>query len=542
MPLGLFGKLPAKGDFITRALPPEVLSFWEAWLEKVMGGAKHHLGGEWGPVYEASPVWRFWIGPGVFGHPLAGALTASLDRVGRQFPLTLVLSGMGHAHPVPPLSDPMEDWYGLLERALLAAKSGHFDGDVDGFLSALPEPNAAACALGEDRRNAFFAYGEHGLGQMLADVRDHDHQLAAFGRSYWWTGGNDHVGPGMIALEGMPDVAGFMAMLRGFGPPARVQQPAAAPSRARAAGAGAGAAATRPRETTVPPRDLIGDAEEAEAAAAWGASAPSDELAWATPSDAVDDAGWTEAITGDEAESPFDAPRDDWDFPDAGSSKAPAPEPEPEAEPEAAEEEIPEDIFDAGPEPYGLGEDKPGDDIYASLSEAPAPEAPEEAEEQAQEGEAFPPMPHSLRAGAQDSAPAEEPVPARSEAIVDVSMVDDSDFEIEGDEPDLPALAAEAQIPSGPVIDVSMVDDEDFPIEGDLPDEEDEPAPGAPEASAPEASEPRAAEEIGEEAPQAEGEDSPFGAGGGLGHDGEGLGRKKSGLRGLFSLRGRGKD
>ncbi|MBY6047909.1 type VI secretion system-associated protein TagF [Vannielia litorea] len=563
MPLGLFGKLPAKGDFITRAMPPEVLSFWEGWLEKVMSGAKHHLAGEWGQVYEASPVWRFWIGPGVFGHAMAGALTASVDRVGRQFPLTLVLSGMGPQHPVPPLSDPMEDWYGMLERALLAAKSAHFDGDVDGFLAALPEPNAAPCALGEDRRNAFFAYGEHGLGQMLADVRDHDHQLAAFERSYWWTGGNDYVGPGMIALDGMPDAAGFMAMLRGFGPPARVQQPAAPPRPAAgavAASAGAGAAAARPRETTVPPRDLIGDAEEAEAAAAWGAEASREELAWATPSDAVDDASWTDAITGDEAESPFDAPREDWDFPDAGSAKDTPPEPEPEVAPEPEPEPEPEeDLFDAGPEPYGIGGSAAEGDIYASLSE-PDEEA-EEAEVAVEaESEETPTMPPSLRGGAAEEAPeaeseAEADAPAEAPgagAVVDVSMVVDEDFEIPGDEEE----AAEAPAERGPVIDVSMVAEDDYEIEDDPapdgePEEAAEPVSDDAQATeeAPEEAEPvleAHAEEAGGDGPAAEedlpeGEDSPFGGPPEDGEDG-GLGQKKSGLRGFFSLRGRGKD
>ncbi|MBS8225482.1 type VI secretion system-associated protein TagF [Vannielia litorea] len=594
MPLGLFGKLPAKGDFITRSMPPEVLSFWEAWLEKAMSGAKHHLAGEWAQVYEASPVWRFWIGPGVFGHAMAGALTASVDRVGRQFPLTLVLSGLGHNHPVPPLSDPMEDWYGLLERALLSAKTAHFDGDVDGFLSALPEPNAAPCALGEDRRNAFFAYGEHGLGQMLADVRDHDHQLAAFGRSYWWTGGNDYVGPGMIALEGMPDVAGFMAMLRGFGPPARVQQPAAA-ARPAAAAASAGAGATaRGRETTVPPRDLIGDAEEAEAAAAWGAESSREELAWAAPSDAVDDA-WTEAITGDDAESPFDLPEEEWDFPDAGPAKPEAPASEAEAPPEPErepEEEPAEDLFDAGPEPYGIGAAETGEDVYSSLSEPgetaeteeevvpwleDEPEAEEVAAEESGDDEVVPWL-DSPEKPAAESAPSEEP-----------EAPEDPASETEETEEDNPAAdiasKAEAVPPSTPapepdeepgdighVVDVSMVSgDDDFDIPGDDPPEPEEPeADAVNEAQAEAVTEDETVSEGAEDVPDdvkaletngddtadspdtdgppetvtpaGEGEDSPFGKPGDEDDDDEGLGRKKSGIRGFFSLRGRGKD
>lgn len=531
MGLGLFGKLPARGDFVTRAMPPEVLSFWEGWLEKVMGGAKHHLAGEWGQVYEASPVWRFWVGPGVFGHAIAGALAASVDKVGRQFPLTLVLSGEGAAHPVPPLSDPMEAWYGTLERALHAAKSGHFDGDVDGFLAALPAPSAAPCARGEDRRNAFFAYGEHGLGQMLADVRDHDHQLAAFQRSYWWTAGNAHVGPGMVAMDGMPDAMGFAAMLRGFGPPAQLRQAGAAGT--GAGGAAATVAGSTGRTPTVPPRDLIGDAEEAEAAAAWGApQTPGEDLAWAAPSDAGQGA-WAEANTGDAAESPFDGPQEAWDFPDprpdaGGAEDAPATASVPEGE---AEPETPEDVFDEGPEPYGIGEEA-GEDIYASLSE------PASAQEQGADG-----------------APAQQPgapepqraafVPAGTEGpVIDVSMVWDEDEEDVGEDMGAGALrdgagldapdAAAEPAPEEARGETSARDGARLDAAaGDM--RGPEPAAAPADAPSPPAGE-REAEEEAKALLSPEDEDSPFGT------DEEDPGARKPGLRGLFSRRNRGKD
>jgi type VI secretion system protein ImpM len=230
MQIGLFGKLPAKGDFLTRNVPPEVLQFWEAWLEKVVGGAKHHLGGNWHNTYMAAPVWRFWIGDTVFGHPIAGVLSPAVDRVGRQFPLTLILSGGGAQHPASPLAgDGNEQWYATLDQACLAALTDGFNGDVDSLLKQIPFPNGPVQAQAEDRRQAFFAYGESGLGPMLQDVRDHDHQLSTQGRSYWWTAGNAYVGPAIIALNGMPDAAGFAAMLTGFGPPPQNVAPEPAP-------------------------------------------------------------------------------------------------------------------------------------------------------------------------------------------------------------------------------------------------------------------------------------------------------------------------
>ncbi|MDF1872450.1 type VI secretion system-associated protein TagF [Vannielia sp.] len=575
MSLGLFGKLPAKGDFITRAIEPEVLAFWERWLEKSVGGAKHHLAGDWDRVYGASPVWRFWIGPGVFGYPVAGALTASVDKVGRQFPLTLVLSGMGHSHPVPPLSDPMEDWYGTLERALLAAKSAHFDGDVDGFLQSLPMPNAAPCAMGEDRRNAFFAYGEHGLGQMLADVRDHDHQLASFERSYWWTGGNEYVGPGMIAMDGMPDALGFAGMLRGFGPPARVHQPVEPPvAAAGALGPAASAAAARDdrpaRETTVPPQDLISTDEEAAAAAAWGA-APADEageaLAWAAPSDAVDDA-YAAELTGEEAASPFDDPNADWSFPT--KEAAPAPEPEPEPEPEVEKvEEAPEDLFDDGPEPYGMSGVAAGEDIYADISsqddeddgsgitgltdedednaadveDEPEATAVDENEDDAG-GEAAN-QAEDASAEEADEAVGEADAPAEAEEAErdgdGEAKPEDSPVKADGAEGDEAQIAepAEADTPddgeSAPEDEPVAETDEEAGNETD----ENETDIETDNEAAEETLNAQADDEIAQENALPEDDESPFGA---PDSNAAGLGGKRGGFRGLFSRRGRGED
>ena len=259
MQIGLFGKIPAKGDFLTRNVPPEVLQFWEGWLEKVVGGAKHHLGGNWHNTYMAAPVWRFWIGDTVFGHPVAGVLSPAVDRVGRQFPITLILSGAGGQHPASPLAgDGNEQWYATLDQACLAALAEGFNGDVDALIKQIPMPNGPVQAQAEDRRQAFFAYGESGLGPMLQDVRDHDHQLSTQGRSYWWTAGNAYVGPAIIALNGMPDAAGFAAMLAGFGPPPQNVLPTTAPAPEVPAAAAMAPAAMAPQQPAPPVSDPWG--------------------------------------------------------------------------------------------------------------------------------------------------------------------------------------------------------------------------------------------------------------------------------------------
>ncbi len=49
----------------------------------------------------SAPIWRFTLAPGLAGrYPVFGVLMPSVDRVGRQFPLTLVARGEGTTEAV----------------------------------------------------------------------------------------------------------------------------------------------------------------------------------------------------------------------------------------------------------------------------------------------------------------------------------------------------------------------------------------------------------------------------------------------------------
>jgi type VI secretion system protein ImpM len=134
---GLFGKLPAKGDFLTRDLPPVVLQAWEGWLQTVMSTSRDRLGPAWAERWRTAPVWRFWIGPDVFGTACAGAMLMSVDKVGRQFPLVLILPESGDDFPPPPVVSPFESWYRALEARLREALTLDSLPDVGALLDGL---------------------------------------------------------------------------------------------------------------------------------------------------------------------------------------------------------------------------------------------------------------------------------------------------------------------------------------------------------------------------------------------------------------------
>ena len=87
---GWYGKLPAKGDFISRSLPRAFVRRWDAWLQSVIGSASERLGTRWRECYSGAPAWRFLLSPGIAAEgAVAGVLMPSADRVGRLFPLTI---------------------------------------------------------------------------------------------------------------------------------------------------------------------------------------------------------------------------------------------------------------------------------------------------------------------------------------------------------------------------------------------------------------------------------------------------------------------
>ena len=145
---GLFGKLPAHGDFVRRNLPRSFVAPWDAWLSAGLLAAPN---ARW-------ELWRFHLAAGACGpDAAAGVLAPSVDAVGRRFPLTLAALDVNQ-----PPDDP---WYDALE-----ALAGQ-DLDADAMASALPDATPAAAPI---ERGHFWTTGgrkarmEAGFAALLA--------------------------------------------------------------------------------------------------------------------------------------------------------------------------------------------------------------------------------------------------------------------------------------------------------------------------------------------------------------------------------------
>jgi len=220
IPAGLYGKVPERGDFICRRLSRGFVDPWDAWLQRSIERSQEVLGQDWLPAYLQAPLWRFGLVPGICGeHGVAGVLMASVDHVGRYFPLTLAALLPGHARPARVFSNSAA-WFEAAEALLLEALDQPFDFEAfDRRVFELGIPDAVDDLPGDSseigaairlslRPGADFA----ALSPILVDT-----MLAALRPRYslWWTVGSELVAPACVIFQGLPSEDDFITLMTG---------------------------------------------------------------------------------------------------------------------------------------------------------------------------------------------------------------------------------------------------------------------------------------------------------------------------------------
>ena len=130
---GLYGKLPAHGDFVQRNLSGVFVQEWDQWLQHFVAGAREKIGDTWLDIYLTSPIWRFVLSHGVIDtHHWAGIVLPSVDQVGRYFPFSIIMQVGQQHHPAEFLAQ-QSAWYCVLEALALRALEGelHLEELVD---------------------------------------------------------------------------------------------------------------------------------------------------------------------------------------------------------------------------------------------------------------------------------------------------------------------------------------------------------------------------------------------------------------------------
>lgn len=213
--VGLFGKLPAYGDFLQRELPAEFVDAWDNWLQRVIVGSREQLGEQWLPSYLSSPIWRFALAEDVAGGSAwCGILMPSVDRVGRYFPLAIAGQwprGISLFH----LALAAEGWLHELEAiALDALEASYLDMDVVmGRIRALQVPGAPARRVVDaDGWQGPFPCS-HDLQTAWIDRLESQACAELHPLSLWWTVGSEVAAAQWRSARAWPDAASFAQML-----------------------------------------------------------------------------------------------------------------------------------------------------------------------------------------------------------------------------------------------------------------------------------------------------------------------------------------
>lgn len=205
---GYFGKVPSKGDFISRRLDRDVRMQLDQWLQPALQSSREMLGDEWMDLYLNAPIWRFYLEGGICGpYPVVGMMIPSVDKAGRYFPFLVAAQIPDFSLSVASIAR-ADGWLHSLEDILLSVLEDEFD--IDYF----------------DHQLAKKAFDLDNAPAGLNPLDEPPSQTGAFAplaaalagkslpQSVWWTSGSDRRKPGMSLYTGWPAATAFASFFK----------------------------------------------------------------------------------------------------------------------------------------------------------------------------------------------------------------------------------------------------------------------------------------------------------------------------------------
>ncbi|MBY3453976.1 type VI secretion system-associated protein TagF [Rhizobium laguerreae] len=218
MPVGLYGKYPAKRDFLAINLPRAVMSTLETWLQAGLAISKERLGSDWHGLYSIHPIWNFKMGADILGTEVVGSIMPSVDASGRFFPLVILAHAQaGSAYP--PASAIQNTWFVDVHRRLLSALSENDIPGPDRLLADLGEPSSSpSLPSGMRPMDGGFRMGidPAAPSASLEQFEAGERQARGAPSSTFWTTGGQFVAPQIISTTGLPDPEIYSVMIGGW--------------------------------------------------------------------------------------------------------------------------------------------------------------------------------------------------------------------------------------------------------------------------------------------------------------------------------------
>jgi type VI secretion system protein ImpM len=218
---GLFGKLPAHGDFIHRNLPSDVINIWDEWLQHFIASSRAQMGEEWLNIYLTSPVWRFVFSPGVLdNNSWSGVMIPSVDKVGRYYPFTVLTK-------IPAAINPLDfmpqntNWFDQIENVLIDALESDMTADdviqtIETFQIVLDTRYEKVMPATTNSSQVIkLISNEEQPHTLYSYLLDASLRKAHASYSVWSTLGSERVEPCIFSVQGLPAIDGIPAMMDG---------------------------------------------------------------------------------------------------------------------------------------------------------------------------------------------------------------------------------------------------------------------------------------------------------------------------------------
>jgi type VI secretion system protein ImpM len=222
--VGFFGKLPSHGDFIERRVGTAFRDLWDDWMQHCMVESQQELAGRWLDCYLTSPMWRFYLCDGVAGaSSYAGVLLPSVDRVGRYFPLTVVVE-LPIGIPAAVFAQVASGWFDEIEQLCAdALQNPDFDLAVfDAALAASADKLSGVDSLptqqtfpGSSSQWHWPTTSVNAFGAAVSAPLMRMAQGALRPMTMWWTDGSELVEPCVLLSRALPRPDSFAALLAG---------------------------------------------------------------------------------------------------------------------------------------------------------------------------------------------------------------------------------------------------------------------------------------------------------------------------------------
>lgn len=217
---GLFGKIPAHGDFIERNLQRSFTLQWDDWLQRCIASSREQLGENWLDIYLTSPIWRFSLSTGsVDSLAWSGILMPSVDSVGRYFPLTIAQPVSGNTNPFDFLTE-NNKWYESVEQVALSALQSNLTADdltqalhqIESAHDCSPKASSQVTIL---NNGAAISTEKGNVEATYAKLLHYTLSPQSESQSLWWSRGSQIMPPTMLNTKGLPGSEQFSAFLDG---------------------------------------------------------------------------------------------------------------------------------------------------------------------------------------------------------------------------------------------------------------------------------------------------------------------------------------